>query len=176
MRAGVFVVALCLTWPAYADPDVLVPEGYRLDAYRSAVPDSVPGATVFDTASIRALIQAGEAVLVDVLPAARRPDGMRPGTPWLPVRHQTLPGSLWWPEVGRGALSDEMEQRFRDRLTQVASPGKTVVFFCLSDCWMSWNAARRAGSYGVRAGWYPDGTDGWARAGLPLQEASPELE
>ena len=92
----------------------------------------------------------------------------------MPAKHRTLPGSVWWPEVGRGALSPEVEQRFRDRLAQAAMPGQTVVFFCLSDCWMSWNAARRAGSYGLQAAWYPEGVDGWARAGLPLQEVAPD--
>ena len=36
-------------------------------------------------------------------------------------------------------------------------PPRLVVFFCLSDCWMSWNAAKRAAAYGLRgrlvSGW-----------------------
>jgi rhodanese-related sulfurtransferase len=40
---------------------------------------------------------------------------------------------------------------------------------------MSWNAAKRVLSYGYsNVAWYPDGTDGWERAGLPLVEAQPE--
>ena len=113
-------------------------------------------------------------LLIDVLPAPRRPDGMRPGTPWLPLRHRTLPGSLWWPEVGRGGLAPEVEAKFRARLAQVAAPNRLVVFFCLNDCWMSWNAAKRAASYGIRAAWYTEGVDGWEVAGLPLQDAAPE--
>jgi rhodanese-related sulfurtransferase len=39
---------------------------------------------------------------------------------------------------------------------------------------MSWNAAKRAVSLGYTAvAWYPDGTDGWREAGLPLSEATP---
>lgn len=174
MRPALLALALCLASPAWADPTVPVPDGYRLDDYRAPVPDTVPGAAVLDTAAVQALLQSGMAVLVDVLPAPRRPDGMRPGTPWLPAKHRTVPSSMWWPEVGRGALSPELEQRFRDRLAHVAQPGRTVVFFCLSNCWMSWNAARRAGSYGVQAAWYPEGVDGWAQAGLPLQEVAPD--
>ena len=52
---------------------------------------------------------------------------------------------------------------------------KPLVFYCLADCWMSWNATKRAASYGFRnVSWYPDGSDGWHAAGLPLQEAHPE--
>jgi rhodanese-related sulfurtransferase len=41
---------------------------------------------------------------------------------------------------------------------------------------MSWNAAKRAVSWGYTdVLWYPDGTDGWQEAGLPLAEARPAL-
>jgi PQQ-dependent catabolism-associated CXXCW motif protein len=52
-----------------------------------------------------------------------------------------------------------------------------VVFYCLADCWMSWNAAKRAAAWGyTRVYWYRDGTDGWAAAKLPLVEAQPVPE
>jgi len=39
---------------------------------------------------------------------------------------------------------------------------------------MSWNAAKRALAYGYRnVAWFPDGSDGWQEAGLPLAEATP---
>jgi rhodanese-related sulfurtransferase len=39
---------------------------------------------------------------------------------------------------------------------------------------MSWNAAKRAIGLGYRnVIWYPDGTDGWAAAGLPLERREP---
>jgi PQQ-dependent catabolism-associated CXXCW motif protein len=44
----------------------------------------------------------------------------------------------------------------------------------LSPGWMSWNAAKRALMMGYRnVAWYPEGTEGWEAAGLPLQEAKP---
>ena len=53
--------------------------------------------------------------------------------------------------------------------------GKLVVFYCLANCWMSWNAAKRAGAIGYsNIAWYPEGTDGWRASGLPLQDATPE--
>ena len=39
---------------------------------------------------------------------------------------------------------------------------------------MSWNAAKRALALGYRRVlWYPEGTDGWARQGLPLERRAP---
>jgi hypothetical protein len=39
---------------------------------------------------------------------------------------------------------------------------------------MSWNAAKRAQSFGyTQFNWYPEGTDGWEAAGLPLEEKRP---
>jgi PQQ-dependent catabolism-associated CXXCW motif protein len=47
-----------------------------------------------------------------------------------------------------------------------------IVIYCLADCWMSWNAVKRAASYGyTKLYWYRDGTDGWSDAGLPVEPA-----
>jgi PQQ-dependent catabolism-associated CXXCW motif protein len=52
---------------------------------------------------------------------------------------------------------------------------KALVVYCLRDCWMSWNAAKRILAMGyANVVWYPDGTDGWAEADLPLRESMPE--
>ncbi len=156
---------------AHADPTVPVPDGYRRDDYRAPVPDSVPGGEVLRLPAMQDLVAHGGAVLIDVLPVPRRPGAMRPGTPWLPQPHRSLPGALWWPEVGRGTLPEGADARFAERLraATAGNAGRLVVFFCLNDCWMSWNAARRAASLGVRAGWFPEGVDGWEAAGLPVQ-------
>jgi len=46
-----------------------------------------------------------------------------------------------------------------------------LVFFCLKNCWMSWNAAKRALEYGYsNVMWYRDGSDGWQELGYPLAE------
>jgi rhodanese-related sulfurtransferase len=40
---------------------------------------------------------------------------------------------------------------------------------------MSWNAAKRALTYGYSdVAWYPEGTDGWQFADLPLEDSHPE--
>ena len=48
------------------------------------------------------------------------------------------------------------------------------MFFCKADCWMSWNAARRAVALGYgRVAWFPGGTDAWAAVGRALVPAVP---
>lgn len=147
-----------------------------MEDYRTPVPDTVPGALVLHVPAVQQRVAQRDAVLIDVLPAPRRPASMRPGIPWLPERHRSLPGSLWWPELGRGAIPDAMSMRMRRRLHEVTQddPERLVVFFCLTDCWMSWNAARRAAEMGFRSAWFPEGVDGWQAAGLPTEDTLPE--
>ena len=46
-----------------------------------------------------------------------------------------------------------------------------LLFFCLADCWMSWNAAKRAQEYGYTSVlWYPEGTDGWRFEDWPVEK------
>ena len=82
------------------------------------------------------------------------------------------------PDSSRDVVKEvvEAEALFRQRLQAVTAgnPDGLVVFYCRPDCWMSWNAARRAAAMGFRAGWYPDGVQGWEGAGLPTAEAAPE--
>ena len=74
-----------------------------------------------------------------------------------PLPHRDIPGSLWLPDVGRGALSPELEGYFRDHLEAATARrhDMPVVFYCLADCWMSWNAAKRAASWSyTQVYWY----------------------
>lgn len=175
ITVGLFAI-IAGSSPVYADPTVPIPNTYRMDDYRAPVPDTVPGANVLHIPAMQILVDRHDALLIDVLPAPRRPPGMRPGAPWLPIPHQSLPSSLWWPEIGRGAIPESMAARVRQRLIELTkdNPARTIVFFCLADCWMSWNAARRAGEMGFHAVWFPEGVDGWQAAGLPTQPIQPE--
>ena len=52
---------------------------------------------------------------------------------------------------------------------------RMIVTFCLDDCWMSWNAAKRLHALGyTNVWWLAEGTDGWRDLGRPLVEATPE--
>ena len=127
------------------------------------------------TAELARLIGSRHPLLVDVLPAPQPPADPRPGLPRMPLQHRDIPGSVWLPDTGRGALDPSTDARFRSRL-RAATEGDTsrpIVFYCLSQCWMSWNAAKRALSYGyTQVVWYPDGADGWQAAGLPTAPAT----
>lgn len=151
------------------------PPGYRLEQYRAPTPETLRGAKVIGTEDARALWQAGNAVFIDAMPRPPRPD-LPEGTVWREKPRDNIPGSVWLPDIGYGALSPEMEAYFRDNLAAAtrSDPGRTIVFYCQADCWMSWNAARRAVEWGYDSVvWYPEGTDGWSAAGLPLEAAVP---
>ncbi|ESR25798.1 PQQ-dependent catabolism-associated CXXCW motif protein [Lutibaculum baratangense] len=171
--------ALLLAWlpqqDAGANEPVPEPPGFRTEDYRSPVPATLAGATVLDTARAHEMWLAGAAIFVDVLPRPPRPD-LPEGTYWRPPQRESIPGSTWLPNTGYGVLSPEMAAYFADELDRLATqhPGKPLVIFCLRDCWMSWNAAKRALVLGHAAvAWYPDGTDGWAESGHPLERIDP---
>ena len=163
-------LACCL---AGAAPE---PAGFRMDHYRGDVPDTLTGARVVLTSELARLIAAGHPVLIDVLPAPAPPPDARAGLPRMPLPHRDIAGSVWLADVGRGALAPAMEAGFRARLAELTGGHQSapIVFYCLKQCWMSWNAAKRA----VRLGytgvlWYPDGIDGWQQAGLPTTVNKP---
>ena len=165
--------------PLFVPSEGAVPEptAYRMDNYRAPTPATVKGASVIDTDGLQHLHMTTNAVLVDVLPAPRRPPEMKPGTPWSPLR-EDIPGSIWLPEVGRGAITPATDTWFRGRLRDLTGGDmdRPIVFYCLDQCWMSWNAAKRAASYGWRhVLWYRGGTDAWSRAGLTLARATAEV-
>jgi PQQ-dependent catabolism-associated CXXCW motif protein len=152
------------------------PPDYRQEDYRAPVPATVAGGRAIDTAEAEALWRDHHALFVDVLPAPRRPESLPAETLWKPVPRRDIPESLWLPEVGRGALSAEIDAYFREGLARASKGDKAapIVFYCLADCWMSWNATKRAAGYGyTQLYWYRDGTTGWEAAKLPTAEATP---
>jgi len=158
------------------EPSPAEPTGYRTDHYRAPVPRTLAGARVATTAEVEALWKRGGAAFVDVLPRPPKPK-LPPDTLWRDEPRPDIPGSLWLPDTGYGALPPRMEAYFRDGMAKATGGdrAKPVVIYCLHDCWMSWNAARRAVAMGYTSViWYPDGTDGWSAAGLPLKDATPE--
>jgi PQQ-dependent catabolism-associated CXXCW motif protein len=153
------------------------PAGYRTAEYRAPVPATLHGATTVTTSELQALI-AGEApLLIDVLPAPRPPADRAGGRIWRDAPHANIPGSVWLPNVGYGELAAEFETWFETSLARLSGGDRArrLVFYCQVECWMSWNAAKRALALSYRnVVWYPEGTDGWAAAGLPLEAAEPE--
>lgn len=150
------------------------PEGYKTNDYRSPVPATLAGAKVVTTDAAKALYDAKAAVFIDVYPRPPKPPNLPAGTVWRDPRHASIMGAHWLPNVGYGVLAPAVESYFTSRLEALTGGDKSrpVVFFCLKNCWMSWNAAKRAMTYGYTAvTWFPDGTDGWEALGLSLAEA-----
>ncbi|HTO84249.1 MAG TPA: PQQ-dependent catabolism-associated CXXCW motif protein [Methylomirabilota bacterium] len=177
LAVSVAVVLLAGSGGARAD-DGPVPEppGYRLDNYRAPVPLSIAGGKAVGTEEAEALWTGHRAIFIDVLPAPRRPEGLAPGAVWKPLPRLHIPGSLWLPDVGRGEINQRLESYFRDNLGRITAGNNAspLVFYCLADCWMSWNAAKRAISYGyTQVYWYRDGTDGWTGELLPTEAGTP---
>jgi len=176
MRRVALALACLLLASAAQGADVSEPEGYRTGDYRAPTPATLRGARVVTTAEAEQLWRAGEALFVDVMPHAPRPANLPAGTIWRERPRQNIPGSIWLPDTGYGALAAATESYLRENLARVTAgnSAKLLVFYCLQDCWMSWNAAKRALAMGyTNVAWYPDGIDGWAVFDLPLQQAAP---
>lgn len=153
-------------------------EGLRADRYRAPLPSSVPGAITINAVELHALIAENDLALVDVQAITMRPETADFDMDWLPssVRYH-LPESVWLPNVGYGELSQQMSTFFSREMAAVTNGNKhlLVVFYCVADCWMSWNTVQRAGTLGyTRLYWFPEGTDGWEEQGYPLVEATPQ--
>ncbi len=152
------------------------PEGYRMGRYRAPTPATLRGATAIATEAAQRLWRSSSAIFIDVLPRPPKPKDLPEDVVWRDRPRHDIPGSVWLPNVGFGALSPEVEAYFADNLERLTEGDRNapMVIYCLAQCWMSWNAAKRALSYGyTRVYWYPDGTDAWRAAGGELQEVTP---
>jgi PQQ-dependent catabolism-associated CXXCW motif protein len=147
---------------AHADTPLFSADGYRINLYRSPTPNQLQGAAIVDTA----------ALLIDVY---RRQ--------WLQGRfiedqpHENLPGSHWLANTGDGDLTADWQGYFARNLNALTAGdlAQPLVFYCRSDCWLSWNAVKRAAAMGYKTlYWYRDGLDAWQAANLPVEPARPE--
>ena len=153
------------------------PPGYRQDKFRAEVPATLKGATAVSTGEAKLLWDASKTLFIDVMPRPPKPANLSAGTVWQDMRRDSIPGSFWLPNVGYGRLHPTIEAYFKTQLERLTGGerGKAILIYCLERCWMSWNAAKRALEYGyTNLIWYPDGTDGWAAAGHPLERKKPE--
>ena len=175
--AGVLAATFVALAPACAQDRPAEPDGYRTEDYRSPVPATLSGARVLTTAEAERIWRERSGVFIDVLPRAPKPANLPEGTVWRDKPRPDIPGSIWLPDTGYGKLAASTEIYLREGVAR-ASHGNVstlLVIYCQENCWMSWNAAKRVLAYGYRnVAWYPDGTDGWGRANLPLANAEPD--
>ena len=152
------------------------PDGYRTEDYNKLVPQTLKGARGVVSADATKQLQDAGAVLIDVHPRAPKPANLPVTTVWREPAHRSIPGAVWLPNVGYGALSDQTRAYFETNLARLTGGdfNKPIVFFCLRDCWMSWNSAKRAISTGYTAVyWFSEGTDSWEESGYPLAITEP---
>ena len=158
-----------------ADP-VPEPPDYRQDKYRSPTPATLAGASTVDAKSLHTLMESKPLLVIDVLPQAPRPANLPSTTYWHPPTRLDIPGSIWLANTGYGQLSPEMDAYFRqalDRLT-LADKNHALAFYCEAECWMSWNAAKRAVGYGYhQIYWFSGGMHAWTTAGYPVLPNQP---
>ncbi len=171
----VFLTWLLLAGRVFACA-IATPSDYRLDHYRAPTPCDLPGASVVDAIALKKLIAVEDPILIDAMPLIRTGETDLTGRWTVPVPRHNIPGSIWLPNIGHGALDEAMTTYLRDNLEQVTAGDRhrPIVFYCFVDCWMSWNAAKRALEFGYeRVIWYPEGTDGWKDIDGPLSVSTP---
>ncbi len=172
MRDVRVVLLICLfgfVLPAIASDR---PDGYRTHEYDAPVPDEAPGAITVSDETTYALWRTGRVVIIDVMPDIKKPKGLPKNAKWKGRTRISIPGALWWPDVGFGELSSALETKFKADLDRVTGNNKKapLLFLCRMSCWMSWNASKRAASYGYETVfWYPSGSTGWEFWDYPTQ-------
>lgn len=152
------------------------PADYRMERYDDTVPETLTGAIRVSATDVLALQQNQKAVIIDVIPEHQPPEDLPDGQLWLPVPHQGVAGALWLPDVGYGQLSTVTESYFKGHLKEASGGdwGRPLVFYCRTDCWMSWNAAKRALSYGYTSVyWFADGIEDWMFEDYDLESLKP---
>ena len=86
-----------------------------------------------------------------MLPRPPRPPGLPASTIWRPKPRLDIPGSIWLPDTGYGALAPVMETYLRAWSGPGVRRRSVAACWCSTawkNCWMSWNAAKRAMTLG----------------------------
>ncbi|WP_286238442.1 rhodanese-like domain-containing protein [Neptuniibacter halophilus] len=153
------------------DLELYTYDGYRLYRYRSPTPASSDYAETLSTAQVVDMLRAERPpLLIDVQPLTWN----RVFIQQEPRRH--IPGSVWLPNVGRGELDEDWEHYFSSHLERLTEGNRQreIIIYCRADCWMSWNAVKRASGWGYnRLYWYRDGSDGWIENDQKTVQAEP---
>lgn len=168
------------TWPGKvaADASAFDPAtGYRIRQYRAPTPSDVPGGVKITLDELETLMRDRNALLIDVMPSEGAGPDPITGLWHVPKPRLNMAGSVWLPDVGKGVLTPQIDAYFKQALARLTGGDnrRAIVFYCQADCWMSWNAVKRASELGYSSlHWYPEGTDGMRDWDVPLVPAVPE--
>lgn len=160
----------------FPDEPPLEPDDYRMNKYREMVPATLKGATVVNSLQAKELYEKKKTLFIDVMPYIPKPPNLPKTMIWREKTRKNIEGSSWLANVGYGALPPEMATYFKSNLTKLTSGNFSypLLFYCQQQCWMSWNAAKRALEYGYSSVyWFPRGTDGWLEIGGAVKKAIP---
>ncbi len=155
------------------NPELFNDEGYRKRQYRAPTPTSSDAATLIDTVQLQAMLASAKPPkMINVLPLKTFENGYV-----IENNYTHIASSIWLPNVGRGTITQEVNDWFFAHLKRLSEGdyGTHFVFYCRADCWMSWNTIKRVSRAGYTGlYWYRDGLDGWRENGLPEVAANPE--
>lgn len=173
LRSALAAFALVIAGPVLADelpPGVDPVTGYRMENFRAPTPTVLPGGVIVDFDTVKKAAAGQGYQLIDVAGKGAVADPV--SGDWSNTdKHQSIPGSVWLPNIGGGELKPEMDAYMWRNLEALTGGDKAkgIIFYCMADCWQSWNAAQRAIRNGyTHVGWYPLGSDGWREQGGDL--------
>ncbi len=172
MRILILTICLMLTAQPAWSQTVEEPSGYRMEDYDAPVPETMTGAHTVNDEAAYALWLSGRITIIDVMPDLPRPANLPTSVLWTGRKRYSIPGAIWLAYAGFGELSAPETALFKADLEQLTGGDKTapILFLCRADCWMSWNASKRAVSFGYqRVFWYRDGTTGWTFWDWPVK-------
>lgn len=151
-------------------------DGYRSARYRAPVQaDPAPARQISLDAALK-FESDKDALFLDVMPTEGGVRDEVTGQWRLSASHETIPGAQWHPDAGRAPVDRTLWSALAASVVAArqSSPDLPVIVFCRSDCWMSWNAARRLADEGFQnIFWLAEGTDGWHERGRKLVIANP---
>jgi PQQ-dependent catabolism-associated CXXCW motif protein len=160
----------------FPDEPPVEPDDYRMNKYREIVPTTLKGATVVNSVQAKELYEKKKTLFIDVMPYIPKPPNLPKTMIWREKIRKNIEDSSWLANVGYGALPPEMTTYFKSNLKKLTSGNLSypLLFYCQQQCWMSWNAAKRALEYGYSSVyWFPRGTDGWLEIGGTVKKAIP---
>jgi len=180
-KTGLILISLtCLSFLLLLSgcASIGVMEPYRAAPYHAVTTEVPPkGVERINVQQLKQLLLRDDLVLIDVFGALFREESLFFDGDWLMAEpRKNIPNSVWLPNVGKHSLSSVIDQYFKIELQRLTKNDKNrrLVFYCIEDCWMSWNASKRAHAWGyAKVMWFREGVDGWLGQGGQLQDSLP---